>query len=124
MATEGILTRIPGLVCGATTLIAKQFYAVKLHTDGTVIVASAQGERVTGILQNKPAVGEAAEVACAGVTKASADAAIAAGDFLTVQSDGQLMTAAGGDYIVGQALEAAAGAGSIFSMMIRQDGVL
>jgi hypothetical protein len=56
------------LVCGATTLAAQQYHFITLSTDGTAIVDSAGGVSV-GILQNAPAVGEAARVRVLGTSK-------------------------------------------------------
>jgi len=124
MAVEGGLKTWPGLVCGATTLAAQQYKAVKLHTDGTVIIASAQGERVIGILQNAPAVGQAAEVAYAGISKVSCDAALTGGAPVTTQSDGQVMDAAAADYVLGFAMVASGGADEIGSVLLSLQGVL
>ena len=123
---EAEIRRTPGLVCGSVSLATKQYYGVKLHTDGTVIVSSVQGERAAGggILLNKPAVGEAAEVAFDGVMLFSADAAVAIGAPMTVQSDGQMMTAGGGDYVWGYCLLAAGAAGEYGTMLLQPQGVL
>lgn len=63
------------LVCGATTMADKQYHFVTLHTDGTAIVCGAGGVSI-GILQNTPAVGEAARVRVLGTSKLVMDAAV------------------------------------------------
>jgi hypothetical protein len=49
-----------------------QFLAVALSTsaDRTSVLASVAGQQIYGILQNKPAAGQAANVGISGVTKA------------------------------------------------------
>lgn len=49
-----------------------QFLAVALSStaDRQVVIASAAGQKIYGILQNKPNTGEAADVGLVGVTKA------------------------------------------------------
>ena len=63
------------LVCGSATLAAAQYHFIKLDTDGTAIVCSAGGVAI-GILQNTPAVGEAARVRVLGTSKLVMDAAV------------------------------------------------
>lgn len=54
-----------------------QFLAVAVSAvaDHTVVLASGAGQKILGILQNKPALGEVAEVAIHGITKAMVGAA-------------------------------------------------
>jgi hypothetical protein len=53
-----------------------QFLAVALSqaTDRTSVLASVSGQQIYGILQNKPALGEVADVGIFGVTKAQVGA--------------------------------------------------
>ena len=51
---------------GATTLVDKEGYAVKLHTDGTVIVCSAATDSPIGVLVAGAAVGSPVTVALPG----------------------------------------------------------
>jgi hypothetical protein len=51
---------------GATTLVDKEGYAVKLHTDGTVIVCSAATDIPMGVLVAGAAVGSPVSVALPG----------------------------------------------------------
>lgn len=123
MAYQGDAQYAQG-VNAAADLSTKQYYAVKITAANAVNVATVQGERVSGIIDNKPASGEAARVITSGPAKASADAAISAGAWLTTQSDGQVMTAAAGDFVIGQAKEAATAAGQIISIEVNPRGVL
>ena len=52
---------LPGQVCGATSLAAKQYHAVQLEsTAGQVKVgATPASDAIVGILQNDPAAGGA-----------------------------------------------------------------
>jgi len=63
------------LVCGSATLAAAQYHFITLDTDGTAIVCGAGGVSI-GILQNTPAVGEAARVRVLGTSKLVMDAAV------------------------------------------------
>ncbi len=103
----------------------KQFHFVKQGAvEGEVTVMAAATDLPIGVLQNNPAAGGLAEVMMLGITKLVADEAIAWGDLLGTSADGQadkLAAIGGGDaahYIVGRALEAAGGAGIIFTAAI------
>lgn len=71
-------------------LSAKQFFAVKLNSSGQVVLAGA-GERVIGILQNKPESGAAAKVATVrGTTsKLKFGGSVTAGDAIKADSAGK-----------------------------------
>ena len=51
---------------GATTLVDKEGYAVKLHTDGTIIVCSAATDVPVGVLVAGAAVGSPVTIALPG----------------------------------------------------------
>lgn len=82
-----------GVLAAAADLSAKQFYAVKLASTGKYALCDTAGERVSGILQNKPVADEAATVAVAGVTKALAGGVIAAGDLVSTDANGKVVSA-------------------------------
>ena len=114
--------KLTGMTCGATTLAAQQYRFVKLHTDGTVIIASSEGEVVIGVLQNKPAVGQACEIIAIGVTKLKTDGtAHAEGGKLKTDGSGNADLAdTTGDHVVGTALTTpTATAGVIFTALIQ-----
>ena len=97
--------KLSGLVCGATTLAAQQHRFVKLHTDGTVIISSSQGEICIGVLQNAPVVGAACEIIAIGVTKIKTDAtAHAEGAIITTDGSGNSDLAEAGDFVLGVAI--------------------
>jgi hypothetical protein len=106
------------LVCGATTLAAQQYHFITLFTDGTAIVCG-DGGVIIGILQNTPAVGEAARVRVLGTSKLVMSAAcdelaqihsIAGGTGLTVT--------AAKDWVGAIALEAATAASDIIEVLV------
>ena len=97
-----------------------QFMAVVVNSTGrTTAIASAIGQQIYGILQNKPTSGQAADVGFIGISKANAGGTIAAGAILMTNASGQLIawTAGSGYAQVGQALEAAV-SGQIFTAYI------
>ncbi len=111
-AFEGAQMRVSGLIAGAD-LSAKQFYAVKLSADNTVIVCAATTDKPYGILQNAPTSGQEAEVCVIGLTKVNSDAALAVGASIGTSADGQLATYTVADttkYIIGQVQQASGAA--------------
>lgn len=119
MATEQPLFKVGTQLAGAD-LSALQYTFVKLNSSGQVVAASVLGEKVFGVLQNKPTQGQPAEVTVIGVTKLVSSAAITAGDKLMTAANGKGATAATtGSTIVGVALETAgSGAADIISAAI------
>jgi hypothetical protein len=105
---------------GASTLIAKQFYMVKQHTDGTLILAAASTDKIVGVLQNKPAVGAAGLVSFIGTTKVIAGGTINPGDLVTSNGSGQAVsTTTTKDRILGTAiLSAAAASGDVIEVLL------
>ena len=106
--------------CGASDLDAKQYYVVKQHTDGTMILAAAATDKLVGVLQNKPKVGEAAIVRIGGTTKVVSAGTISVGAWVTADSAGKVVaTTTGGDIVLGKYLgTAAAAAGDIIEVQI------
>lgn len=107
-------------VCGATTLAAKQYYIVKQHTDGTMILAAAATDAIVGVLQNKPAVGSPALVRMGGTTKVIAGGAINPGAWVTSDGDGKaIATTTDKNVVLGKYLgTAAAAANDIIEVQI------
>ena len=104
MATEQRVETLTMLA--AADLSTHQYKAVKQNgTDNQVALATAQGETIFGILQDKPAAaGRAANVATGGVCKWLYGGTINAGDKLTTGADAQAEVALTGDHVVGKAL--------------------
>ena len=94
-----------GFLKSAADLTAKQFYAVKVTADETVGLATAAGETVLGILQNKPNTGEVADVMCLGVTKILVGTGdLAAGGLWETAADGTGIAATTGKVGMGTVL--------------------
>ena len=95
-------------VCGASSLAAKQYFIVKQHTDGTIILAGANGTGAIGVLQNKPAVGAAALVRFLGTSKVVAGGTIAVGAWVTSDTNGNgIATTSDHDVVIGRYLGSA-----------------
>lgn len=118
MASGGSYFSIPGLVASAT-LAAAQYKCVKhASTAGQVIVGAAATDNVIGILQNDPAAGEPALIACSGVALALSEDTVAAGDSLASSTTGRVKTTTSANNgVVGMALEAGS-AGDLIQILI------
>lgn len=114
---------IPGFKLGtlkaSADLSAKQYHFVSISGTGTVNSTGA-GLGAVGVVQNKPASGEAAEIDCDGVTKVVAGAAITPGTEARVMSDanGAAITATATNKVLGVALEAATAAGQVIAVKL------
>ena len=106
---------LTGSFIAGATLATKQFYFVKLSADRTVIVCSAATDKPVGVVQNKPASGETAEVMIIGQTKVEADGALTAGALIGTSADGQADIKLPGtdttEYVVGMVTLGAGAAG-------------
>lgn len=107
-------------VCGATSLATKQYYVVKQHTDGTMILAGANGAGAIGVLQNKPAIGAAALVRFAGTTKAKSGGTIGVGAWVTSDTNGAVIaTTTNKDVVLGRYLgTASASSGDVVEILL------
>lgn len=113
---------IPGFMDGtevaAADLSTSQFLCVKETSNG-INLCTVAGEEVYGVLQNKPAAGQAANVMQDGVSKCKAGAAVAKGALIMTNASGKVITAAtAGSSIIGQAKEAAGADGDIIACAI------
>jgi hypothetical protein len=121
MATSGEYITIPGLVA-STTFASKQFYAAKFaSTANQVIPVTGITDACIGVVQNDPAVGEAAEVAALGVAKAAVEASVSAGNHLGLSTTGRLRaTSADNTAEIAIALEGAStSAGDIIKVLLK-----
>jgi hypothetical protein len=116
MATDNALTCVTA-TAGAV-LTAAQYFGVAL-SGANVVVNPTNGLAIYGVLQNDPASGDAATVAIAGITKATAGAAIAVGAAVACDTGGKFITAASADVIVGYARSAAGADLEVFSLDFR-----
>lgn len=72
---------------------SKQYYCMDVDTNGKAVLCSAAGQRVVGILQNKPNAGEAATIATEGISKVISGTGITAGDYLKTDANGKAVKA-------------------------------
>lgn len=118
--TQSIRDFERSFVTGATSLATKQYYIVKQHTDGTLILGAAATDHLVGVLQNKPAVGQAGLVRFLGTTKVVAGGVINPGDRVTTDSAGKAVaTVTTKDVVLGTAiLNAACASGDIIEVLL------
>lgn len=104
-------------VCGSVSLATHQYKFVRLHTDGTVLLGGTGGVTI-GILQNDPAVGQAARVRVLGTSKLVASTTIAVGAIIKSTAGTGVTAATDKDFIGAIALEAATATGDIIEVFI------
>lgn len=109
MATQGNQIR-ESMIAGAD-LSSKQFTFVKMNTTDNTVINAGNGEAAMGVLINDPTSGGAATVVVHGrVTVEVGTGGLSAGDSIGIDANGEAVTAASGDIVVGQAVaDAAAG---------------
>lgn len=118
-ASVGIYTGVPGQPGSAVPNGGRQFHALRLTGKNQVGLA-VTGQRVFGVLQNKPQrPGQAATVGYDGVTWVVAGAAIAVGDDLVADAQGRFVPRGAAAVVDGSrrltAVMPAAGAGELIS---------
>jgi hypothetical protein len=102
-------------------LSAAQYKFVSMASDTQVDVVGTKGAVAIGVLLDKPAAaGRAASVAIGGVCKVAAGAAVAAGAEVISDATGRaIATDAADQYILGTAIEAAAAAGNVIAVRLK-----
>jgi hypothetical protein len=95
----------------------QQYCAVSISGSRSVTLTGA-GAASYGILQNKPAQGQAADVGLLGPSKGQAGAAFSAGVALMSNASGQLIAWSTGSYIVAYSIEAATAAAQIVTVYV------
>jgi hypothetical protein len=107
MATQGQQTR-ESMIAGAD-LSAKQFTFVKMNTTNRTVVSAGNGDAAFGVLINDPESGQAATVVTAGrVVVEVGTGGLTAGDEVGVDANGEAVSAAATDIIVGICVDGAA----------------
>lgn len=102
-------------------LSAGQFKFVALAADGQVDLCG-DGAQAIGVLYNQPsAAGQAATVVMTGKVIVEAGGSVTAGDEVACDADGNCVTAATSDIIMGYALEDAVD-GQVFAIELIQGG--
>lgn len=101
MAYENLKSCLSGIGASAD-LSAKQYFIVVIDSNGQCAVCG-DGANASGVLQNKPgAAGRACHISGPGsVTKVEAGGTIAMGANVASDANGNAVTAASGDYILG-----------------------
>lgn len=101
---DGVYHSLPA----AADYSSNQFHAMTLNSSGQCELATTQGERCIGILQDDPAAaGRAGSVQYLGVGKAELGGTVSIDDQLITNATGELIaTTADTDFIIGRALEA------------------
>lgn len=102
---------------------ANQYKFVELNSGGDVTVCNAATDTPIGVLQNRPRLGEMAEVRIFGPTKVQADAALATpGTLIGTSADGQAdaktLADAGTELAVGRTLTTSGAAGEVIRALI------
>jgi hypothetical protein len=96
-----------------------QFLAVKTTAAHIANLANTGGERIAGIVQNKPKLGEAVNIAMApSVTKAVVGAAWTAGQVLMTDTSARLIPQTGTNAGVAIAIESATVVGSLATVRL------
>lgn len=120
MPTEVYTLADKAISLEAAADLSSNQYRVVL-ADGNL--AGTAGTGGIGILDDKPnAAGRVGRVIVGGVAKALAGAAISVGAILTNDTDGKVVTAVGGDIVIGTALTAAGNADELISMLVVPGG--
>lgn len=95
-----------------------QYLLVFLSAARTVSLQTTQGALCYGVLQNAPVAGGAASVSIVGITKVVVGAAVTAGTELMVDTNGRAIPWVTTNRKIGMALESAAAANAMISMLI------
>lgn len=120
MATEQVL-QCDNKLAGAD-LTTAQYKIVKL-SGANVVLTSTAGELAYGVLQNAPALGDAAGVAIDGRTKIQLGATLAAGAKFSASAAGLAIAAVSTHQVLGTIVEGGA-SGEIGSAVFDLNGVL
>ncbi|MDP2620865.1 MAG: capsid cement protein [Sulfuritalea sp.] len=113
---------IPGLSAAADLSGAsggnKKYVVVRMAATTTVnicseVLVAGALKSPLGVLQNEPKSGEAAIVACLGLSKVRAGGTVTAGSMIAHNSSGMVVDAVSGDVVCGRALETATTANEI-----------
>ena len=101
------------------SLASAKYHIVQLDASGNVEIAEGATDLIVGVLQNKPASGEAAIYRFLGTSKVVAGGVVTLGDWVTAKSDGRALTTTTDlDVIIGRALETSATDGDIIEVTL------
>jgi hypothetical protein len=114
-------TQVTKTFIAGEDLSAKQYYLVKLSS-GNVVACSGVTDVPIGVVQNKPALGKAAEVVMLGGTKIVSSAATTAGALIGTAATGKAAAKTVGTdithYVVGTMVTATGGADQVGTAVI------
>lgn len=123
MAFQGSQVCIPGLKAGADlSAVGNQYKFVKLSAVNTVVLCTAVTDKVIGVLQNRPASGEGADVCAIGITKLQGDADLSVGVYVGPSTDSQAQAAVATQFPCGQIIEDNAAAGGYCTALVNCAG--
>lgn len=109
----------------AADLSTHQFKFVKTDTNGDVVLCSATTDIPIGVLQNKPQLGQEAEVLVSGVTKLVGAAGTAVGTLLATNATGlAAVVVAGTDttrYVVARTLQPTNNANELITAVLNAE---
>lgn len=105
MATEQLVYDLSLQAAADYNTTSKQFYAMKVDSNGRACLAGAADAASIGILQNKPKQYEAAEIRKVGISKAVCGGAVAIGDQVTGDANSKIVKAGTSERFIGIALE-------------------
>ncbi len=107
----------------AADLSAKQYYFVSVDTDGKAALTGDDGNPI-GVLQNKPAAGEAATICVAGVTPVyvGTESGLGAGYNVGCDANSAAKVSDTGSYRLGVSLEDPTSDGDIISLLFQKNG--
>lgn len=106
----------------AADLSAKQYYFVKIDSNGKAALCAAATDKPIGVLQNTPASGEEAVITVVGGTKVVASASIDEGILIGTASTGKADAKVPGtdttEYVVGTVILASGADGEIATALV------
>jgi len=110
-------------LAAATDLSAKQYHFVAVNTNGEAALTGDDGNPI-GVLQNKPAAGQAAQVCVDGVTKLyiGTEAGLGAGYNVGCDANSAGKVSDTGSFRCGVALEDPTADGDIVSILFQKNG--
>lgn len=107
-----------GVLLALADYSLKQYNGVFVNAAGQAALQTTPGAAIVGVIQNKPKLGEAVELEMRGISKALANGVIAAGAQVTADATGFKTGNGTTDKVAGIALDAAAAAGVIFTLLV------
>ena len=107
----------------AADLSAKQYYFVSVDTNGKAALTGDDGNPI-GVLQNKPAAGQAASICVYGVTKLyiGTESGLGAGYNVGCDANSAGKVSDSGSYRLGVSLEDPTANGDVVSILFQKNG--